>query len=202
MMMTIRTLSIFAAATILFSGCATKNCCEIEVATTTTTTVERHPVPVAPCVHMTTPGCAALAAQAAPATTKLVAVGYGAPAAYAQYTPGQQQLMAMRAAQVDAYRNLAEQVYGFRVMGNTAISAFAAQNDTVRSYVDAFIRGARVVNMTTIANGNYEAMVELEISKPFLDCIEKRSACTAMPVAAPTCRSAGCTVSSAHTVSN
>jgi len=61
---------------------------------------------------------------------------------------GRCQRLAGRAAQVDAYRNLAEQVYGFRVWGNTTVSAFVTQNDAVRTYVDAFIRGARVVGMS------------------------------------------------------
>lgn len=102
--------------------------------------------------------------------SKLTAVGYGSSATYGQYTAGQQKLMAIRAAQVDAYRNLAEQVYGFRVWGNTSVSAFATQNDSVRSYVDAFIRGAKVVNTTAIADGNYEVTVELDLTPRFYGC--------------------------------
>lgn len=151
-----------------------------------------------------TPAIAATPNADAPAaqTVRLLATGYGASGAYSRYTQGQRELMAIRAAQVDAYRNLAEQVYGFRVWGNTAVSAFATQNDSVRTYVDAFIRGARVVNLTTLENGNYEATVELVISSQFLDCVQRQGRCTA-PVPAPAaCFSAGCTAPGVTYVGN
>jgi hypothetical protein len=112
--------------------------------------------------------------------TQLLAVGYGSQNSYSQYNSGQRKLMAMRAAQVDAYRNLAEQVQGFRVWGNTAVSAFVTQNDSVRTYVDAFIRGARVVNMTAIGDGNFEATVELTLPKDFVACVRLTAGCTSM----------------------
>jgi hypothetical protein len=124
---------------------------------------------------------------------RFLAVGYGNQGNYAQYTLGQQKLMAMRAAQVDAYRNLAEQVHGFRVWGNTAVSAFVTQNDSVRTYVDTFIRGARLVNMTAIGDGNFEATVELTLPPDFADCVRLAPECASFfapkvvtpPVVAP-----------------
>jgi hypothetical protein len=118
----------------------------------------------------------------------ILAIGYGSPSSYAQYTVGQQKLMAMRAARIDAYRSLAEQVHGLRVWGNTAVSAFVVQNDSVRTYVDSFIRGARLVNMTAIGDGNFEATVELTLPPDFVDCVRLTPQCTrfpAMRVAAP-----------------
>ncbi|MFZ2852520.1 MAG: LPP20 family lipoprotein [Rhodocyclaceae bacterium] len=132
--------------------------------------------------------------------TKLTAIGYGNPGLYSQYTHGQQKLMAMRAAQVDAYRSLAEQVYGFRVTGNTSVSAFATQNDTIRSQVDAFIRGARVVSVTSIADGNFEAMVELEMTPQFLDCFAYNGNC-GMRNVIPACSTPGCATTSVSYVS-
>lgn len=138
------------------------------------------------------------------APIKLLAVGYGSPGAYSQYTHAQQKLMAIRAAQVDAYRNLAEQVYGFRVWGNTAVSGFATQNDAIRTYVDAFIRGARVVNTSSIADGNWEVTVELEISPQFLEVL-RSGGNPANPNVRATipggCSVAGCTSPSAAYVS-
>jgi hypothetical protein len=117
---------------------------------------------------------------------KFLAVGYGSRNSYIQYTAGQQKLMAMRAAQVDAYRNLAEQVHGFRVWGNTAVSAFAVQNDSVRTYVDSFIRGARLVSMTAISDGNFEATVELSLPSDFAECVRLTPLCaTQFPVGRP-----------------
>lgn len=138
---------------------------------------------------------------AAPST--LTAVGYGSAGSYSQHSQGQQKLMAMRAAQVDAYRNLAEQVYGFRVIGNTAVSAFATQSDAIRSFVDSFMRGARVISTTAMADGNYEVTVELSLSHQFIDCVAQGGCVQQTPVP-PTsasstakCSSMGCVDSSA-----
>ena len=135
------------------------------------------PVPVA----VTTP-CGPGGCATTPVSQKLTAIGYGNSGSYGQYTSGQAKLMAMRAAKVDAYRNLAEQVQGLRVRGDTAVSAFVAQNDTIRTYVDSFIRGARVVNVMAIADGNYEATVELELTPVFFDCLVSVGHCNGYPV--------------------
>lgn len=163
--------SIVGVATLILGGCATP-CCP--------------------------PGLPPSPLVASPA--KLTAVGYGNMGAYSQYTQGQRKLMAIRAAQIDAYRNLAEQVYGFRVWGNSAVSAFATQNDSVRTYVDAFIRGAKVVNTTAIADENYEVTVELDITPAFLHCFNGSATCFTQPLAppvVPSCVTYGCVQPSA-----
>lgn len=183
-----------AFSLMLLSGCATHPCCY-------------HPQYVAeapafaPDCSLAFGDCGAIPRPAVVTPTKFLAVGYGATGAYPQYTPGQQKLMAMRAAQVDAYRNLAEQVHGFRVWGNTAVSAFAAQNDSIRTYVDSFIRGARVVNTTAIADGNFETTVELDLSQQFLDCFAPQGYCGVRQQAS-TCASPGCSAPSATHISN
>lgn len=149
--------------------------------------------------------CAATSRALVATPTRLTAIGYGNPGAYAQYTPGQQKLMAMRAAQVDAYRNLAEQVYGFRITGNTSVSAFATQNDAIRSQVDAFVRGARMVSVTSIADGNFQASVELELASPLLDGLVPNGesgtrSMSATPASA--CATPGCAAASGSYVSN
>lgn len=183
-------LLVLGAIVGTLSGCATNPCCEAKLVTPIIT-------PTDSCGTAST--CSQRSAVMTP--TKLSAVGYGAPGAYTQYTHGQQKLMAMRAAQVDAYRNLAEQVYGFRVWGSTAVSAFATQNDNIRTYVDAFIRGAKVVNMTSIADGNFEATVELEITADFYNCLNKQNSCS-VRAAIPSCAGSGCSAPSVTYFSN
>ncbi|MDR0715853.1 MAG: LPP20 family lipoprotein [Azoarcus sp.] len=114
--------------------------------------------------------------------TRFLAIGHGNQGSYTQYNTGQQKLMAMRAAQVNAYRNLAEQVHGFRIWGNTTVSAFVTQNDIVRTYVDSFIRGARLVNITPIGDGNFEATVELNLPRDFVECVRRTPRCTSFAV--------------------
>jgi hypothetical protein len=86
--------------------------------------------------------------------------------------------MAMRAAEVDAYRKLAEQIQGFRISGSTTVSAFAVQNDSVRTYVDSFIRGARITSITAIADGNFQANAELDLPDQFVGCVVNSVYCT------------------------
>ena len=136
-----------------------------------------------------------------PAAQRVQATGYGNIGSYGLYTPGQAKLMAIRAAKVDAYRNLAEQVHGVRVWGNTAVSAFVAQNDVIRTFVDSFIQGARVVNVTSVGDGNYEVTVELELTVAFFDCVVTPGRCGAYR-AVSSCPGVGCTSPSVNYISN
>lgn len=105
----------------------------------------------------------------APQTVRLTAIGYGATSNFEGYTAGQKRLMAMRASKVDAYRAIAEQVYGVRIKGQTTVSAMVAQSDSFRSYVDAYVRGARVLSVTPMADGNYETELEIDLPINFVD---------------------------------
>lgn len=98
---------------------------------------------------------------------RLTAIGYGAAAPYDSYTPGQKRLLAMRASKLDAYRALVEQVYGVRVTGNSTVAGLVAQHDSFRVYVDAYLRGVKVVTVTPMADGNYETVLELELGDQF-----------------------------------
>src|SRR5437763_366327 len=54
----------------------------------------------------------------------------------------QKRLMAKRAAVADAYRNLAEVVKGVHVTSETTVENFVTTNDTIKTSVDALIKGA------------------------------------------------------------
>lgn len=96
---------------------------------------------------------------------KLTAVGYGSASSYERYTEGQKKLMAMRASKLDAYRSMAEQVYGVRITGNSTVAAMMIQSDNFRVYIDAYVRGARVSNITQMADGNYETTIEMDFDE-------------------------------------
>jgi hypothetical protein len=98
---------------------------------------------------------------------KITAVGYGASSSYDGYTPGQKRLMAMRTSKLDAYRALAEQVQGVKVSGNSTVSAMVAQVDSFRVFVDAYLRGAQVLTVTAMTDGNYETTMELMLDEHF-----------------------------------
>lgn len=126
----------------------------------------------APCPSCVPP-VAALQPIMQPQPVKLTAIGYGASSSFQGYTPGQMTLMAMRASKLDAYRALAEQVYGVRVTGNSTVSAMAVQNDSFRVYVDSYVRGAKVVSVSSMADGNYETVLELELNPEFYNALNR-----------------------------
>ena len=78
-------------------------------------------------------------------------------------TEGQDKLLAKRAAQADAYRNLAERVYGLQIDSQTYVRDFVAVSDQVRTDVDIFLRGARVTNVRYLPDGTCEVEVEMTI---------------------------------------
>jgi hypothetical protein len=75
--------------------------------------------------------------------------------------------MAERAAKVDGYRNLLEQTYGLQVAGTTSVRDFTTQSDSVRTQVDAFIRGAKVVDTHMLDDGSVEVDMEVTLGKEF-----------------------------------
>ncbi len=75
----------------------------------------------------------------------------------------QRKLMAERAAKVDAYRNLAERVYGFYLDSETTVELYVVQRDIIRTKVDAFIRGAKVISSQEFEDGSYEVELELKL---------------------------------------
>jgi len=96
----------------------------------------------------------------------LRAKGAGAPPARAA-NAAQARLMAERAAKVDGYRNLLEQAYGLQVTGSTTVRDFVTQSDTVRTQLDAFIRGAKVSDTRVLDDGSVETEMEVTLGKEF-----------------------------------
>ena len=80
-------------------------------------------------------------------TERMIVVrGQGVAPADRPLSPGQKEILALRAAKVVALRELAEILSGVRVSGETCIKDAAAQSDQVRATVDGLIKGAEVVN--------------------------------------------------------
>ncbi|EKE82067.1 LPP20 family lipoprotein [Idiomarina xiamenensis] len=85
----------------------------------------------------------------------LSAVGYAPIAKQPGASNEEQMLAAMRASKLAAYRELAEQVYGQRISGNSAVADWALQSDSYQTSVDGVIRGAEVVR--TYSAGEFYA---------------------------------------------
>ena len=98
---------------------------------------------------------------------KITAVGYGAVPTLDGLSNAQRRLLSMRAAKLDAYRALAETVAGLKITGNSTVSALALNNDGFRIYVEAYLRGARVVSVNPLPDGAYETTLELTLGGDF-----------------------------------
>ncbi len=72
----------------------------------------------------------------------------------------QARIMARRAALVDAYRQLAEQVKGVQIDATTTVEQAAVTNDTVNMKVSAFIQGARIVSEKQLNDGTYTVTLQ------------------------------------------
>jgi hypothetical protein len=107
--------------------------------------------------------------ESKPELMKISGIGYGAESTFGAYTTGQRRLMAIRASKLDAYRALAEQLYGIKIDSNTSISTLTAKSDSFRARVNAVVRGARIVSVTPMADRNYETVLEVYVDKRFFE---------------------------------
>ncbi|AXE36768.1 hypothetical protein DK843_22175 [Chromobacterium phragmitis] len=82
-------------------------------------------------------------------------------------TPSQRKLLAMRAARLDAFRGIAEQVQGMKLVGNSSVSNMIANSDSFRTYVDAYLRGVTIVSTTMKPDGTSEAVAEITLDQEF-----------------------------------
>lgn len=80
-------------------------------------------------------------------------------------------LLARRTSKLDAYRALAERVYGTVIYGSSTVNDFVLHNDNFRAYVDSYIRGAKVVAVNEHSDGVVESVMELKLEPRFRACV-------------------------------
>lgn len=93
----------------------------------------------------------------------LSAVGYAPINAQMGLDESSKRLMAIKASKLDAYRELAEQVYGQKVDGNQQLSNLVLTNNSLKSSVEGVIRGARVVKTYPVGEDTYATELELDM---------------------------------------
>ena len=74
-------------------------------------------------------------------------------------------LMAKRAAEVDAYRRLAEQIKGLRVDSRTYVKDFVTESDQITTETVANIRGVRFTRYAFVEGGIVEAEAAAGLSQ-------------------------------------
>lgn len=99
-------------------------------------------------------------------------VGYGATNTKSATTTQQQRLLAIRSSKLDAYRALAERVYGMSVQGSTTVRDMVVQNDSFKTYVETYMHGARVVSADVMPDGTVETVLEMVIDNGFRTCLQ------------------------------
>jgi hypothetical protein len=92
----------------------------------------------------------------------LTATGYAVISIQNHRLAAQQRLLAIRAAKLDAYRTLTEQVYGLKLDATATVADMVVQNDTFRSRVEGVIYGATLVSITPSGDDTYETTLSLD----------------------------------------
>lgn len=93
----------------------------------------------------------------------LNAVGYAPINAQIASDAASKRLMAIKASKLDAYRELAEQVYGQKVDGQQELANLVLTNNALKSSVEGVIRGARVVKTYPVGDDTYATELELDM---------------------------------------
>lgn len=78
----------------------------------------------------------------------------------------QRMLMAIKASKIAAYAELAEQVYGQQISGETSISNLIVNNEKLKSSIHGVIRGARVIKSYPVGD-TYTTELELDFKSVY-----------------------------------
>ena len=98
------------------------------------------------------------------------AVGIGAPPERYIGKP-QARPMALRAARVDAYRNLLETTKGVRIDSATIVKDFTVESDVINAQVEGLVKGAKVVNQDYLSDGTVEVTLRMPMAGGFAQVI-------------------------------
>lgn len=99
---------------------------------------------------------------AADAVPALKGLGFAQIAGQPGSTTNEKRLMAIRAARLDALRDLTEQVHGIRLSATTTVRDAVVQDDSLTAMVDGTIRGARTLRVTPKGTDSYEVEMALD----------------------------------------
>ncbi len=100
-------------------------------------------------------------------------IGIGTAPAQAPLSPGQEKLMAKRAAQVDAYRKLMEEIKGLRIDSSTYVRDYVAESDQIATSLDDFMKGLKIDGVPRyMPDGTCEVDVKVTL-KQIMQCLKR-----------------------------
>lgn len=96
--------------------------------------------------------------------SQLTAIGYAVIDVQKGQNHPQRRLMAIRASKLDAYRNMAEQVYGVFLESTSQVSDLSMSGENIRGRVQGLIYGSRLVSIKPVGRDSYETTISLDLS--------------------------------------
>ncbi|MCV2403476.1 LPP20 family lipoprotein [Marinomonas sp. C2222] len=111
----------------------------------------------------------------------VTATGYAALTTNKRLSKSQARILTLRSSMLDAYRNLSERVYGLKIDGSSSLRNMVIENDELRTYVDAYLVGAKVVSQREHEDGTFETVVEMALQENFRQCITSSAGVSADP---------------------
>ncbi|GMM68364.1 LPP20 family lipoprotein [Alteromonas sp. MTD1] len=97
----------------------------------------------------------------------LTAIGYAPIMSQRGESDSVKRIMAMKASKLDAYRELAEQVYGQKLQGDQVLSSLVVESETLRASVEGVIRGAKVVKAYPVGDDTYVTELSLDMKQVY-----------------------------------
>ncbi|MEA3415497.1 MAG: hypothetical protein U9R02_04960 [Thermodesulfobacteriota bacterium] len=98
------------------------------------------------------------------------AKGIGAPPER-YYGKPQARPMALRAAKLDAMRNLLEATKGVRINSTTTVKDYVVESDIIMSQVQGMVKGAQVVHQEYMSDGTVEITMQMSLMGGFAQLI-------------------------------
>lgn len=86
---------------------------------------------------------------------------------------GHKRILAQRAAQVDAYRRLAERTGSVQITSESTIASLATSDDTIKSSINKIINNAEIVTIRYNSDNSAEVVLKINLN-PIVRTIAKR----------------------------
>jgi len=98
------------------------------------------------------------------------AIGVGAPPEN-YYGKPEARPMALRAAKMDAYRNILEVIQGVRIQSSTTVKNFMMADDSISAQVSGMVTGAQVAKQEYMSDGTVEVTLEMNLKGGFAQLV-------------------------------